>query len=377
MEATAPAPYEMVPAELEDELASAAAVVEANPEAFGYAWFDGEGVVLDLATAEKAAQIPLLAEVELRLVDRSRADLNALQAKATDLALSPAGEAAGAWMTFQDPRSNKVFIAAEALTEGIAREVASIGDGLALVYLKNPHLEPLSRSNDTAPHTAGAAIAAAENCTSGFAWTAQPAASMLTAAHCAPSGATVTVPSGTLGSVTSGSGENWTSGMGTVLFPGDSIYRGDLAMIGSITGQTQGRIYIGAAGSNTRRAVGGLWSRSPLVGDAYCTSGAYSGELCNWSVAFINADVLYSTGETARNITVSAAKTGACVQPGDSGAPVFTVRVSDGKALAKGVLSAGSGGGSDYMSGPEDPCYSVFTDARLAASWFSGSAKTA
>ena len=234
----------------------------------------------------------------------------------------------------------------------------------------------LTRTNHASPFTAGARISAASECTSGFSWTSQGTPAMLTAGHCAPNGGTVTVPGGAFGSVTSGSGENWATGTGTVHFPGDTVYRGDLAMVKvTAPGTTQGRIYVGGPTSGTRKAVGAIWTRSPLVADAFCTGGAYSGEQCGWTVAAINADVLVGA-DLARNVSVSSAKVGTCLQPGDSGGPVYTNRV-DGKVTAKGVVSAGSGGGADFVADENDPCYSVFSDVRQALPVFGGSVQTA
>nr|WP_055506795.1 hypothetical protein [Nonomuraea pusilla] len=50
-------------------------------------------------------------------------------------------------------------------------------------------------------------------------------------------------------------------------------------------------------------------------------------------------------------------KTGRCTVDGDSGAPVYTFRQSDGYVLAKGILSGSSG-----EEPVESTCVTFFTD---------------
>lgn len=99
-----------------------------------------------------------------------------------------------------------------------------------------------------------------------------------------------------------------------------------------------------------------------------------TGEQCGWSVSRVRFDIKYSTGEWGRNVN-SGGKQGQCLIGGDSGGPIYTVR-SDGGIAAKGIISAGSGGGSDNWGGAFDPCYGIFTDIWEAYYGFPGVLRT-
>ncbi|MDR1806827.1 MAG: S1 family peptidase [Propionibacteriaceae bacterium] len=112
---------------------------------------------------------------------------------------------------------------------------------------------PADRASDTSPYYGGARITTPSGggCTSGFAWTySNPM--MLTAGHCSPNGGTYTSPSGkVMGTVTSGSRENWDAGVGTVYFSGQTVHRGDLALISLASGvSSSGRIFTGLSQSS-------------------------------------------------------------------------------------------------------------------------------
>jgi len=168
-----------------------------------------------------------------------------------------------------------------------------------------------------------------------------------------------------MGSVrTDGSEETWNSGTGTVFQTGSSTYRGDIALIRIASGSSSGPVmFTGGAGTSDHATVKQMWATSPQVGDQYCTGGAYGGAICGWTVGAVGGNFYYTgTGETARHIT-QGYKTGACIRPGDSGGPVYTVR-SDGGIAAKGIISGVNGyGGSDFWAGSLEPaCQNVFTD---------------
>ena len=154
-----------------------------------------------------------------------------------------------------------------------------------------------------------------------------------------------------MGTVTSGSSENWSSTDGTQYFTGQTTYRGDLSLI-TMSTTANGRIYVGEVGATANAAVAEMWSRPPKVGVQYCTGGAYSGELCGWTVTQVGVDI-WSTGAASgtplkkRHVTVGT-RTGAGTTFGDSGGPVYTVRASDGRVAAKGIHNSGGKSGSTY-----------------------------
>ncbi|WP_406318395.1 S1 family peptidase [Streptosporangium sp. NBC_01639] len=114
--------------------------------------------------------------------------------------------------------------------------------------------------------------------------------------------------------------------------------------------------------------MGGWSSVRAREGDQYCIGGASSnpesnGQICRFKVTDIAWKIDYTdpkTGEhdgTVRWVQVGK-KTGRCPVGGDSGAPVYTFRQSDGYVVAKGILSGAAGDNEPVQS----PCVSYFTD---------------
>ncbi|MBE4720550.1 hypothetical protein DAD99_21120 [Pseudarthrobacter sp. AB1] len=184
--------------------------------------------------------------------------------------------------------------------------------------------------------------APAGGCTVGWPWNDSSNYYMITAGHCGPDGGSVSTPAQSMGWINA-SESNWLSGYGSVRFPGASDYSGDLSLIRLNGGLQSGtNIYVGGPGSGNALTVREMWSRSPQVGDQYCTGGAYSGELCGWVNQAARGNFTYSGGTVARNVSWGT-KGGSCTAAGDSGGPVYTVR-SDGGIAAKGIHSGGGGG---------------------------------
>lgn len=358
--------YDRVPSHLDAALAWAQHRVSQEPTAYANAWYDGDTIVLDVLPGTATTDLP--PHVTTRTVTHSYAELIATREHLTDMiATNPALDSAEAWIVFLDARSNRTVVGASSITDTLAE--LTQGTPSALTIMASPHSRPLSRDNDSTPFTAGSAISGpAGTCSSGFSWTGLGYSAQITAAHCAPSGGTVTVPSGTAGSVTAGSAENWTAGTGTNYFSGDTMYRGDIAVVATASGNTtEGKTYVGGTTSNTKVAIGGTWSRASAVNDTYCTGGASTGTSCTWTVTSVNANVLYSTGETVRNVAVGTSAS-FCLAAGDSGGPVYTHIPFTGKERAKGVIS---GGGTDGST-----CTSVYTDITHVVAWFGGTAQT-
>jgi hypothetical protein len=310
----------------------------------------------------------------------SRNDITKVMDGAIDLAKQPTFSDAGIWESEYDPITGGVILSVEILTDQLAeRLVKDYGtDMVAVRELIPPKSYPTAgRQSDSKPYWGGALIGVPGHiCTSGFSWVSGSTSMMLTAGHCLPSGGSVTVAGTTIGSVASGSAENWTAGLGTVLIPGQSVYRGDLALITlSSAGASNGRMYTGGPSSSTYATVKEMWSRSPANGDQFCTGGVVSGEVCGWTVSKF-VDHVYSNNEVLRHGVESKTKQGQCLIGGDSGGPVYTVR-SDGAISAKGIVSGISGGGADYWGGLLDPCTMWFTDIYDAYYAFPGVLATA
>lgn len=193
---------------------------------------------------------------------------------------------------------------------------------------------------------------------------------MLTAGHCAWDGGYVWSHAGApnfnspgtvgMGCIYSGGQfENWNQNVGTTMINGR--YDGDMAMITlDLNNQGGFSIYTGAAsGDNTSAIVKEMWWRSPLAGDQFCTGGHATGSLCGWQVSVGNANVTVAGG-LVQNVARSF-RTG-CVQGGDSGGSVYTVR-PDGGIAAKGIMS---------QANTATPCEMLFTDVRRAAGAWPG-----
>jgi len=154
--------------------------------------------------------------------------------------------------------------------------------------------------------------------------------------------------------VQAGCRENWKpgNGNGTVPYCGETINRGDVALIQLATGKDAvARMFRGGPDVSTNSPVRVVWARWSRAGDTYCIS-ARSGEICGFVVDAAGVSVWYTDGTWARNVTDGHKDAGTCPVPGDSGGAIFTI-YNDGVA-AKGVHS---GGGSFPWA-----CDEYFTD---------------
>lgn len=157
------------------------------------------------------------------------------------------------------------------------------------------------------PYWGGASIVGGLGCTSGFAWHRSPDVpfAMLTAGHCSPGGGRVWTGGGRLvGDIQADYDENWNVSQGTVRFPGQSVFRGDLALIRvpEENGLRSGPyIYTGGPGSSSYLPVEAKWRRRAAPGDRYCVGGAATGEICDFTVAETGRDIEYASGNTIRN----------------------------------------------------------------------------
>jgi len=262
--------------------------------------------------------------------------------------------------------NGQVLLTVRTLTDDLAATISDRFGADMVVIQEDPDLimTNLARPSDTAPFHGGAAIVTPLGaCTSAFIWNINSTTKgMLTAGHCIPDGGTVKSPGGVvMGTVaTDGSADSYSGTTGSHYFKGSTTYRGDLALV-TMTASVQvpPRTFTGNSSSNTSVLVGEMWSRTPAVGDQYCTGGAVSGELCGWTITTVGTDYTVQNGYygnvytvTSRHVTAGT-KAGSCAQNGDSGGPVYTVR-PDGEIAAKGVINSGGTSGST--------CTSLFTD---------------
>jgi streptogrisin C len=397
--------YQPIPESLRDAYGVYDLMAEANPDDFGYVRVSGNSLVVTVVTDRGVDRISALtagrplpalavdpygkvgktiAESRGRIAgvqmtssrsQLSRANAERLKHEVTDIAyVDPGLTAAGIWRTGVDRSTGRVAIWLENLTDDAAATLVSRygTEQVEIIEAPNPRKNnQLGRLADGSPFKGGARITAAGNgCSDAFSWNITGISGMLTAGHCIPDGGYVTTPVQGIGNVTANSRENYSS-TGTVFLPGESVYRGDMALIEVLGSRTSDPyIYRGVNNGTSSSVVGSMWSRRAQPGDQYCTGGSYGGEICGWQVYSINQNE-YVSGKWLRNVAASRPRTGWCTRLGDSGGSVFTV-TSTGIIVAKGIHNAGGGGGGDDFGGTGDPCTESFTDIYDAYYGFPG-----
>lgn len=179
----------------------------------------------------------------------------------------------------------------------------------------------------------------AGGCTSGFEWHDSSSRYMISAGHCAERGGSVSTPAQAMGYF---GGWTWQAGVGTIAYNGD--YHGDVSytVINYPSVSNGPKIYSGGVNSSTSRYVNAMWSRSPQIGDMFCSGGSSSGEQCGWRTVAYGNYYYSGTGETCLYCYWTDWESN-IIRPGDSGGPVYTID-SNGYAIAKGIISGSSSG---------------------------------
>jgi len=257
----------------------------------------------------------------------------------------------------------QVILTVDRLIENLATELLDAygPDTVVIAIEPDTSAELTSRQSDTSPYYGGAMIMTPSGvgCTSGFAWASGTTSMLVTAGHCSPNGGTYKAPNGAVvGTVLYGNHRNWNSTTGSTYITGQSVYRGDLALITVPTpASSHGRIYTGNSTSNSSGAVTTMsgWS---AVGEVVRTGGRTTGELIGWKVDQVYFNMKYDEGTTLRNGTRAyRAFNAPGLELGDSGGPVYSIR-PDGTVAAKGIIS---GRGSNWLC---DKRYAFFTDIK-------------
>ncbi|MFF1613424.1 hypothetical protein ACFVYA_37125 [Amycolatopsis sp. NPDC058278] len=272
--------------------------------------------------------------------------------------------------TYVQEDHNRVVVEANAVTEDMRTALAAkYGSDKVAIYLDptSQRPAPASRNNDTNPFKGGSA---AFGCTNGFSWNNGSKEYMVTAGHCADgAGLNWWMSDGSrVGTTTKyDTWEDW----GSVKLPGQNTYAGDAALIEMWgANDTIGKLYTGNRTSNSSRDV----ARSELAykGKKYCTGGKNKGVICNWKIDRTALTTRYRDGSVARNM-FRGKKKGWCLWAGDSGGPVYTTQ-SNGKIVAKGLISGAAGGGGDHFAGrfDGDPCIGWFSEIVRAEKAFPG-----
>jgi hypothetical protein len=342
----------------------------ANRADMGYPWIDFAAKTLDLTVFDDAGQkAALLAEggldaagltIAITSARASIAKLDAIADDATRLVEAGVPNADLIWMTEPDQMNNRVVITVSKLDAALMSALASrFGTDLIAVRVRPGGPAAAANRDSDAPAFWGGAYfttSTGKACTTGFAWNAGDAGDMITAAHCISTGGTISYPNySNVGTVRSGYEENWSDANGTQYYTGQSVYRGDVALIRYPSYHTGPYIYSGAPHTSTYSAVAAIHSRFSQFGDAACIDGVVTGEWCGM-VTQTGANIWYvinGFSVWARNVVEADALGPSCPTHGDSGAPVYQKR-SDGKVTALGILSGSLPLGVD--------CGAFFTD---------------
>jgi hypothetical protein len=361
-----------LPAAAEATLSEAAKLAASAPEDFGPVWYDRKagkvrvGVVASggkSAAGERTSRAERVG-AESRTVPRSLGALERIKDEAITIGKLGVPDAGSVFRTQVDAENDRVVIDVEEASDAFLTAVAKrYGTDAVAVRVNGPgsrpHAQP--RLSDGPDWFGGGSRitmhwgnGGGTTCTSGIPWAAGATTYLITAGHCAPEGAYVSTSTGLFGAVWSGTGENWAPGFGTVFFPDQTDFRGDIAMITiSNAGPSAGYyIFRGGVDSDWTTVVTAYAPTRSTAGRSYCTGGSFSGELCGWTVQSNGVHVAYANGEVVRNV-VYGTKSGTCTTGGDSGGPIYQIR-ANGTATMLGVHSGGHG--------QVNPCGEYFTD---------------
>ena len=150
---------------------------------------------------------------------------------------------------------------------------------------------------------------------------------VVTAGHCVAEGGRSTW---TVGGVALGKGYRWEyGGRGTEGARGT----GDIGLL-QMTRKSRSQVVVISRGKATTRAI--TSTRDARRGERVCITGGRTGATqCGTVVATTTSLRYASPGLAARTITNLALVKGVCVNPGDSGSPVFVGRTAVGITVAK------------------------------------------
>lgn len=239
------------------------------------------------------------------------------------------GAALSEW--YIDVASNRVAVGVTKLSPQLAAAArAEFGDRVTL-----HQAAPATRTNRTAdwkPWAAGIRITSGGTaCTAGF-FIEVPGTPetrrMVTSGHCFANGAIVTNNGVAIGSV---NGRNLTDNGKDVEY-----------VMGSFTPWT----YKGPSTSDFGDTIRG--SKASVVGQTFCTNGAFGGEVCSGTVNATNLCVLMTDGITTCSLDRMAGGGAVMIRLGDSGGSVFTYDAA-GLKIGGMIVASGSGGTTAYF----------------------------
>jgi hypothetical protein len=333
----------------------AMAFAEEHSNDVGYPWIDPKSGDLKLSAASEVGREALETEAstmptttKIRQVARSFGMLEGIKHEVTSLSHEGVPDADLIFQSTPDHESNRIVISVSKASERLFAALSKRFGTEAIALLIDPKGAGATlgnRQTDTSPYWGGAHIVTpGYNCSDAFSWVTSGAIgnAMITAAHCIPSGGSVTIGSQSgAGTVTSASRENWDADHGTQYYTGQSTYRGDVALIQLASNRKSNPyIYRGDANSSTSSSVVSFYQRNSVSGDVFYVGGATTGETGPYTVDWTSADIIYDppSDKWARNMTSAVRGTfDTCANHGDSGGSVFA-KVTGG-VKAAGVFS--------------------------------------
>jgi len=342
---------------------------EEHPDDVGYPYVNPETGTLELSSASaKGAELlnnersTLKTTTTIRAVKFSFGKLEGIKHEVTTLRAEEVPDADLIYMTAPDHESNRIVITVKEPSDRLFKELAGRygTDAIAVqVDRDGPGGSPASRHADYSPFYGGATIFGVDDhghyCTDSFAWAigSQQGNALLTAAHCAPLGGPVQVSGLTVGDVSNIYEENWNDQNGTTYYSGQSVYRGDVALIRLRSGSTSAPfIYRGGSNSGTASQVISRYGRYSALNDKFYLGGQTTGETGPYTVKDVGIDWWYSNqGPNVWVRNVSRANGSApCMDLGDSGGSIFAT-------VTGGVKAAGTLSGYGIST-----CVILFTD---------------
>jgi hypothetical protein len=349
-------------------------------EDFGYPWVDPTTGAFTVRPVTKvgigmaqqiAGDLGLARAVNSESSTDSIADLEALADDLTRIDPADVPDSGRIWMTEPDHQHNRIIATIEAPGNELMKLLATrfgttrVAIRIADVPISAPNYD---RNHDQPPFYGGAQVTTPGSlgggCTVAFAWTATGGAGeMLSAGHCFHSGGCASYPGySCVGNVTATSEENWSPTTGTTYFPGQSTYRGDVALIRYATKNSDYWVFDGLVNTSTHHKVMAMHGGYLMQNDRLTTNGSYGGPF-RGIVTTTGITVWYDAAGPnvyARNVVKIMPDGGptACPIPGDSGGPAYSVN-ADLTLTAMGVYS----GRTDFPGGS---CVWYITDIRVA-----------
>lgn len=335
------------------DLSDARVFAENHPDDVGYPRIDPASGRLEVSAASAVGSDILDKQIstfktatEVREVQFSYARLEAIKDDVTHLHSSGVPDADLIYMVGSDVQTHRIVIVVSEPSARLFHELAErFGTEAIEVQIdasQRGATAAATRQQDAVPYKGGAAIVGVTlslGCSDAFAWRSG-VYYLLTAAHCVANGGNVNINGAYAGNVIATSNENWTKDQGTQYFPGDTFYRGDIALVGLLY-NSQGYMYRSGPNSSSYSAVKSTYMRYMTYGDIVYVGGATTGETGPYTVDGINWYILYDccpSDNWVRNITSAVRGTfDTCANRGDSGGSVFS-KVTGG-VKAAGVFS--------------------------------------